>query len=99
MSYLQLRRLNFCYQLFAFLSILGMGAFAIAAITTSLVLYGWVTALFALICAGCIKRANMYQTKMNNYNFKHYLDKKYLEIEDVPGLQEAIDREIERESV
>ena len=38
-------------------------------------------------------------TKMNNYNFKHYLDKNYLEIEDVPGLQEAIDREIERESV
>ena len=52
-----------------------MGAFAIATITTSLVLYGWVTALFALICAGCIKRAGMYQTKMDNWSYKHYLDK------------------------
>ena len=65
MSYLKLSRLNFCYQLFAFLSILGMGAFAITSITNDSILYGWVTALFALICAGCIKRANMYQTKMD----------------------------------
>ena len=75
MSYLKLSRLNFCYQLFAFLSILGMGAFVIASITNDSILYGWVTALFALICAGCIKRANMYQTKMDNFDYKHYLDK------------------------
>lgn len=75
MPYLHLRRLNFCYQLFAFLSILGMGAFAVAAIDTSSVLYGWVTALFALICAGSIKRARMYQTKMDNFDYKYYLDK------------------------
>ena len=74
MSYLKLRRLNFCYQLFAFLSILGMGAFVIASITNDSILYGWVTALFALICAGCIKRANMYQTKMDNFDYKYYLD-------------------------
>ena len=75
MSYLHYSRLNFCYQLFAFLSILGMGAFAIAAIDTSSVLYGWVTALFVLIAVVSIKRANMYQTKMDNFDYKHYLDK------------------------
>jgi len=74
MSYLHYRRLNFCYQLFAFLSILGMGAFAIAAIDTSSVLYGWVTALFVLLFVGSIKRANMYQAKMDNFDYKHYLD-------------------------
>ena len=74
MSYLKLSRLNFCYQLFAFLSILGMGAFAIAAIDTSSVLYGWVTALFVLLAIGSIKRANMYQAKMDNFDYKHYLD-------------------------
>jgi hypothetical protein len=79
MSYLKLSRLNFCYQLFAFLSILGMGAFAIASITNDSILYGWVTALFALICAGCIKRANMYQTKMDNFDYKYYIDNKYLD--------------------
>ncbi len=79
MSYLKLSRLNFCYQLFAFLSILGMGAFVIASITNDSILYGWVTALFALICAGCIKRANMYQTKMDNFDYKYYIDNKYLD--------------------
>jgi len=79
MSYLKLSRLNFCYQLFAFLSILGMGAFAIASITNDSILYGWVTALFALMCAGCIKRANMYQTKMDNFDYKYYIDNKYLD--------------------
>ena len=75
MSYLKLSRLNFCYQLFAFLSILGMGAFAVVTITTSLVLYGWVTALFVLLAVVSIKRAAMYQTKMDNFDYKHYLDK------------------------
>ena len=74
MSYLKLRRLNFCYQLFAFLSILGMGAFAVAAIDASSVLYGWVTALFVLLAIGSIKRANMYQAKMDNFDYKYYLD-------------------------
>jgi membrane protein implicated in regulation of membrane protease activity len=74
MPYLHYSRLNFCYQLFAFLSILGMGAFAIAAITTSLVLYGWVTALFVLLAVVSIKRARMYQTKMDNFDYKYYLD-------------------------
>ena len=74
MSYLKLSRLNFCYQLFGFLSILGMGAFAIAAIDTSSVLYGWVTALFVLLFVVSIKRANMYQTKMDNFDYKYYLD-------------------------
>lgn len=79
MSYLKLSRLNFCYQLFAFLSILGMVAFAIASITNASILYGWVTALFALMCAGCIKRAGMYQTKMDNFDYKYYIDNKYLD--------------------
>lgn len=52
-----------------------MGAFAVATITTSLVLYGWVTALFVLLAVGSIKRAAMYQTKMDNFDYKHYLDK------------------------
>ena len=51
-----------------------MGAFAIAAIDTSSVLYGWVTALFVLLAIGSIKRANMYQAKMDNFDYKHYLD-------------------------
>ena len=51
-----------------------MGAFAIAAIDTSSVLYGWVTALFVLIAVVSIKRANMYQTKMDNFDYKYYLD-------------------------
>ena len=75
MSYLHYSRLNFCYQLFAFLSILGMGAFAIATIDTSSILYGWVTALFVLLAVGSIKRARMYQHKMDNFDYKHYLDK------------------------
>ncbi len=74
MSYLHYSRLNFCYQLFAFLSILGMGAFAVAAIYTSSVLYGWITALFVLLAIGSIKRAEKYQTKMDNWSYKHYLD-------------------------
>jgi len=56
-----------------------MGAFVIASITNDSILYGWVTALFALICAGCIKRANMYQTKMDNFDYKYYIDNKYLD--------------------
>ena len=74
MSYLQLRRLNFCYQLFAFISILGMGTFAILAIGMSSILYGWITALFVLLAVGSIKRANMYQAKLYNFDYKHYTD-------------------------
>ena len=74
MSYLQLRRLNFCYQLFAFILIIGMGAFAILAIGMSSILYGWITALFVLLAVGCIKRANMYQAKLHNFDYKHYTD-------------------------
>lgn len=51
-----------------------MGAFAIAAIDTSSVLYGWVTALFVLLVVVSIKRARMYQTKMDNFDYKYYLD-------------------------
>ena len=51
-----------------------MGAFAVAAIYTSSVLYGWITALFVLLAVGSIKRARMYQTKMDNWSYKHYLD-------------------------
>lgn len=74
MSYSQLRRLNFCYQLFTFLLIIGMGAFAIIAIGMSSILYGWITALFVLLTVGSIKRARMYQTKMDNFDYKYYLD-------------------------
>jgi len=79
MSYLKLSRLNFCYQLFAFISILGMGAFAILSIGMSSILYGWITALFVLLAVGCIKRAGMYQTKMDNFDYKYYIDNKYLD--------------------
>ncbi len=63
-----------------------------------------------------IKRHDMYDKQLSNFDYKHYLDKKYggtgesflkwedalmsekpytkAEIEDVPGLQEMIDREI-----
>ena len=41
-----------------------------------------------------IKRHDMYDKQLSNFDHKHYLDKKYLEIEDVPGLQDMIDREI-----
>ena len=116
MSYLQLRRLNFCYQLFGFFALIGVVAFMIMAITNHSILYACVAAVFALICAGCVKRYEMYQTKINNFDYKYYLDKKYsgigesflkweddlmkgksytkAEIEDVPGLQDMIDREI-----
>ena len=40
------------------------------------------------------KRHDMYDKQLKNFDYKHYLDKKYLEIEDVPGLQDMIDREI-----
>ena len=75
MSYHSYGRLKFCYQLLAFFSILGMGAFTIATVITSSVLYGWVTALFIVLAIGSIKRAEMYQTKMDNWRYKHYLDK------------------------
>ena len=53
-----------------------MGAFAILAIGMSSVLYGWITALFVLLAVGCIKRANMYQAKLYNFDYKHYTDNK-----------------------
>ena len=51
-----------------------MGAFAILAIGMSSILYGWITALFVLLAVGCIKRANMYQAKLHNFDYKHYTD-------------------------
>ena len=51
-----------------------MGAFAIIAIGMSSILYGWITALFVLLTVGSIKRARMYQTKMDNFDYKYYLD-------------------------
>ena len=51
-----------------------MGAFAILAIGMSSILYGWITALFVLLAVGSIKRANMYQAKLYNFDYKHYTD-------------------------
>ncbi len=75
MSYYSYGRLKFCYQLFAFFALVGTIICATIAITKNPILYGPLTALCAVICAGCIKRAEKYQTKMDNWDYKHYLDK------------------------
>jgi len=74
MSYLKLSRLNFCYQLFAFFAFVGTIASAIIAITNESIMYGYIAAVCVLVCAGCVKRSEMYQTKMDNWSYKHYLD-------------------------
>ena len=79
-SYLQLQRLLFVYKLMSVLSFVPMliamgtvvyngGNFTVGTILT-LILSG-------LLMIVCLKRQSMYQDKMDNYNFKHYLDRKY----------------------
>tara|TARA_R100001224_G_C4012282_1_gene146521 strand:- start:659 stop:886 length:228 start_codon:yes stop_codon:yes gene_type:complete len=75
MSYYSYGRLKFCYQLFAFFAFIGTIASVIIAITTESILYGCVAAVCILICAGCVKRAEKYQTKIDNWDYKHYLDR------------------------
>ena len=75
MSYYSYGRLKFCYQLFAFFAFIGTIVSAIMAITSDSIMYGCIAAVCVLVCAGCVKRAEMYQTKMDNWNYKHYLDK------------------------
>ena len=75
MSYYSYGRLKFCYQLFAFFAFIGLLGFMIMAVTNHSILYGCISGVFALICAGCVKRSEMYQTKMDKWSYKHYLDK------------------------
>ena len=75
MSYYSYGRLKFCYQLFAFLSIVLAIAFMIMTLYNYSILYAFGSAILILVCAGCVKRAEMYQTKMDNWSYKNYLDK------------------------
>ena len=75
MSYYSYGRLKFCYQLFSFFAFIGVIAFMVMAVHNHSILYGCASGIFALICAGCVKRSEMYQTKMDNWSYKHYLDK------------------------
>ena len=96
-SYLQLQRLLFIYRLMSFLSFIPMlSAMAMILDNGGNLTVGTVITLIlsSLLMTVCLKRQSMYKNKMDNFDYKHYLDKKYLEIEDVPGLQDMIDREI-----
>tara|TARA_R100001510_G_C7645160_1_gene202545 strand:- start:440 stop:667 length:228 start_codon:yes stop_codon:yes gene_type:complete len=75
MSYYSYGRLKFCYQLLAFFAFIGTIVSAIIAITNGSTLYGCAAAVCILVCAGCVKRSEKYQTKMDNWSYKHYLDK------------------------
>ena len=75
MSYYSYGRLKFCYQLLCFIAMLGAIGLGIVAVTTTSILYGFGSAILVLVCAGCVKRAEKYQTKMDNWSYKHYLDK------------------------
>ena len=54
---------------------LGAIGLGIVAVTTTSILYGCGAAVCVLVCAGSVKRAEMYQTKQDNWSYKHYLDK------------------------
>ena len=51
---------------------IGLG---IVAVTTTSILYACGSAVCVLLCAISVKRAEMYQTKQDNWSYKHYLDK------------------------
>lgn len=79
-SYFQLQRLLFAYKLMSFLSFVPMiiamvmildngGNFTVGTIVTLI--------LSALLMIVCVKRQSMYQHKMDNFDYKYYLDKKY----------------------
>lgn len=91
-SYFQLQRLLFVYRLMSFLSFVPMLT-AMAMIIDNGFTVGTVITLIlsALTMIVCIKRQSMYKHKMDNFDYKHYLDKKYVEVEDVPGLQDMIE--------
>ena len=74
MTYYTYGRLKFCYQLFAFMSIILAIAFMIMTLQNYSILYAFASAILVLVCAGCVKRSEMYQTKMDNWSYKHYLD-------------------------
>ena len=75
MSYYSYGRLKFCYQLLCFIAMLGAIGLGIVAVTTTSILYGCGAAVCVLVCAGSVKRAEMYQTKMDKWSYKHYLDR------------------------
>lgn len=81
MSYYSYGRLKFCYQLLCFITTLGAIGLGIVAVTasssneTSAILHACGSAVCVLLCALSVKRAEMYQTKMDNWSYKHYLDK------------------------
>jgi len=75
MSYYSYGRLKFCYQLLCFITMLGAIGLGIVAVTTTSILYACGAAVCVLVCAGSVKRAEMYQTKQDNWSYKHYLDK------------------------
>jgi len=74
MSYHSYGRLKFCYQLFAFVSIILAVAFMIMTLQNYSMLYALGSAILILVCALCVKRSEMYQSKMDNWSYKHYLD-------------------------
>ena len=74
MSYYSYGRLKFCYQLLASLTGIVSIILAIFAIVNTSILYGCATAVTIILTAAFIKRSEMYQTKMDNWSYKHYLD-------------------------
>ena len=74
MTYYAYGRLKFCYQLLAFLTGIASIILAIIAIVNTEILYGCATAVTVMLTALFIKRSEMYQTKMDNWSYKHYLD-------------------------
>tara|TARA_B100000963_G_C22100072_1_gene440322 strand:+ start:312 stop:485 length:174 start_codon:yes stop_codon:yes gene_type:complete len=53
----------------------GAIGFGIVAVTSTSILYACGAAVCVLVCAGSVKRAEMYQTKQDNWSYKNYLDK------------------------
>ena len=54
---------------------LGAIGLGIVAVTTTSILYACGAAECVLVCAVSIKRAEKYQTKQDNWSYKHYLDR------------------------
>lgn len=79
-SYFQLQRLLFVYRLMSFLSFIPtLAAMAMILDNGGNFTVGTVITLIlsALLMIVCIKRQSMYQNKMDNFDYKYYLDKKY----------------------
>ena len=95
-SYFHLKRLTAVYQILSFISFVPMLISMVFIIEgKAFTLETTLTLIISIIAMiGFTMRHDMYQKKLRNFDYKHYLDKKHLEIEDVPGLQEMIDREI-----